>query len=339
MFQVFGDKEVLDAYDEAKRHQRDTEVELQRFEAELESSKTNLEGLRLRAANYHQWENLNKERRDLQEEILPTLQYHEMRDKAALESKALHDAKKSLLEQDMQLSDKRGDLAQRANALSAAQQHETTLETEKSALETRLSELNGKLKPQENLLEQKARLQKLAADAGADIADVAAALEQKEADYLRLRQTRDTLTTRVAADRTAIAALESKAALPEPDNVRAMRRALREAGIAHLMLPDIIEVADPRWQGAVEGVLRSYAFVVLLEKGRDAAAAYRLGEKERYGHFIVPECVTAPSTKDQSLLSVVRFSAPAPSWLIDQLARITRVDSAGDGTRPAATTQ
>ncbi|UUZ56428.1 hypothetical protein LP419_15225 [Massilia sp. H-1] len=29
VFQVFGDKEVLDAYDEAKRHQRDTETELE----------------------------------------------------------------------------------------------------------------------------------------------------------------------------------------------------------------------------------------------------------------------------------------------------------------------
>jgi hypothetical protein len=36
VFQVFGDKEVLDAYDDAKRHQHDTEVELQRFETELE---------------------------------------------------------------------------------------------------------------------------------------------------------------------------------------------------------------------------------------------------------------------------------------------------------------
>ena len=41
------DKEVLDAYDEAKRHQRDTETELKRFETELEASRTNLEGLRL----------------------------------------------------------------------------------------------------------------------------------------------------------------------------------------------------------------------------------------------------------------------------------------------------
>jgi chromosome segregation ATPase len=328
VFQVFGDKEVLDAYDEAKRHQRDTETELQRFETELESSKANLEGLRLRVANYHQWEGLNKERRDLQEEILPTLQYHAIREKAALTSQALRDAKKSLALHDIQLSNKRDELATSVHALTTAQQQEAAFESEKSTLETRLNDINKKLKPQESLLEQKTRLQKLAADAGADIADVASELEQKEAEYLRQRQARDALSARIATDKAAIDALESKAALPDPENVRSMRRALREAGIDHVMLPDIVEVTDARWQGAVEGVLRSYTSVVLLEKARDAGAAYRMAEKERYGHFIVPERIAAPTVKDQSLLSVVRFTAPAPSWLIDQLARLTRSKTA-----------
>ncbi|KIF82367.1 AAA family ATPase [Noviherbaspirillum autotrophicum] len=333
VFQVFGDKEVLDAYDEAKRHQHDTEIELQRFETELEAAQTNLERLRLRAANFHQWEGLNKEQRDLQEEILPTLQYHEVREKAGATSHMLRESKASLAQQDVQLSDKRAELAERANALSAAHQQETALEEEKSILEKRLGELNGKLKPLESLLEQKARLQKLAADEGADIADVAAQLEQKEAEYIRLRQARDELTARIAGERAAIAALEGKSALPDPEHVRSMRRALADAKIEHAMLPDIVEVTDARWQGAVEGVLRGYTSVVLLESARDASAAYRIGEKERYGHFIVSDRVRAPEVKDQSLLSVVRFTAPAPSWLIDQLARITRVDSVDAGMK------
>jgi chromosome segregation ATPase len=333
VFQVFGDKEVLDAYDEAKRHQRDTETELQRFEAELESSKTNLEGLRLRVAHYHQWEGLNKERGDLQEEIHPTLEYHETREQAARLGKTLRDARKSLRLQEAHLSDKRAELALRANALSTAQQNEAGLETEKSTLEARLQEVNSKLKPKESLLEQKLRLQKLASEASADIGEVTIALQESEAALARQRQIRDSLSGRLNVDKEAIAALQGKAALPEPENVRAMRRAMNDAGLRHVMLPDIVEVSDPRWQAAVEGVLRSYAFVMLLENPRDAAAAYRLGEKERYGHFIVPERVAAPVADDQSLLSVVRFSAPAPAWLIDQLARIKRVDSVEAGMR------
>jgi len=333
VFQVFGDKEVLDAYDEAKRHQRDTESELQRFEAELESSKANLEGLRLRVANFHRWEGLHKERADLQEEILPTLQYHEAREQSARTSKALSEARKTLRQSDSLLADKRADVEQRAQTLTAAQQNEAALEAEKTSLESRLHDVNRKLKPKESLLEQKQRLQKLAADSGADISDVTTQLEEKENDLARLRQQRDNVSGRVAADKQTISALQGKAALPEPENVRVMRRALDDAGISHVLLPDIVEVSDPQWQAAVEGILRGYASVILLDKARDSAAAYRIGEKERYGHFIVSERISAPSVNDQSLLSVVRFSADAPSWLIEQLARIRRVESVDAGMR------
>ncbi|MEG2962879.1 MAG: ATP-binding protein, partial [Janthinobacterium sp.] len=199
VFQVFGDKEVLDAYDEAKRHQRDTEVELKRFETELEASKTNLEGLRLRVANYHQWEGLHKERRNLLEEVLPSLQYHEAREKAAIASRQLRDARKPMAQADQQLTDKRNALAAQAKALSDAQMNETLLEQESIGLQSRLSLINAKLKPLDSLLEQKERLHKLAADSGSDIAEVAAQLEQKEADLLRQRQPRDARSARIAA--------------------------------------------------------------------------------------------------------------------------------------------
>jgi chromosome segregation ATPase len=331
VFQVFGDKEVLDAYDEAKRHQRDTETELKRFETELEASRTNLEGLRLRVANYHQWEDLHKERRNLIEEVLPSLEYHEAREKAAATSRALREARKPMEQADAQLSEKRSALASQAKALTEAQQQETLLEQEATALASRLGQVNAKLKPLDSLLEQKERLQKLAADSGADIAEVARQLEEKEAELARQKQSRDTLSARIAGDQQTISALQGKSAMPEPENVRAMRRALNDAGIAHAMLSDIVEVTDAKWQGAVEGVLGGYASVVLLNKAKDAPKAYRLAETERYRHFIVPECVKAPTSKDDSLLSVVRFSSEAPSWLIDQLARISRVESVEAG--------
>jgi len=333
VFQVFGDKEVLDAYDEAKRHQRDTEEELKRFEAELEGSKTNLEGLRLRVANYHQWETLHKERRNLQEEVLPSLEYHEAREKSANVSRQLREARKPLAQADQLLADKRGEVAKQAKALQDAQQQETLLEQEQTALTSRLNHINGKLKPLESLAEQKSRLQKLAAESGADVADAAAQLEAKEAELLKLRSQRDAVSNRIAQDKATINALSGKTAMPEPDNVRAMRRALNDAGIPHAMLSDIVEVTDPKWQGAVEGVLGGYASVVLLERSSDASSAYRLAEKERYRHFIVPDCVKAHEPKNQSLLSVVKFSGLAPEWLIDQLSRITRVESVEDGAK------
>jgi len=331
VFQVFGDKEVLDAYDEAKRHQRDTETELKRFEAELETSRINLEGLRLRVANFHQWEDLNKEKSALREEVLPSLEYHEAREKAAAMSRHLREQRKPMLQADSQLAEKRQALAAQQRALTESQQQETQLEGEGTALAARLTAINQKLKPLENLLEQKERLQKLSAEAGADMAEVASQLEEKEAELARQRAARESVSAKIAIEMQTISALQGKSAMPEPEAQRQMRRALRDEGIPHAMLSDIVEVTDPKWQGAVEGVLGGYASVVLLERAKDAPAAYRLAEKERYRHFIVPDCVDAPKMKDDSLLSVVNFSAAAPSWLIDQLARIDRVDSVDAG--------
>ncbi|MDO8652031.1 MAG: ATP-binding protein [Undibacterium sp.] len=333
VFQVFGDKEVLDAYDDAKRHQRDTETELQHFETEFEGAKTNLEGLRLRVANYHQWEGLNKEKRDLQEEILPTLQYHEALERAGATSQALRGSKRFLKAQDEALSGRRQQLAQQAQGLSEAQQAEAGFEAEEATLREKLQQINSKLKPQESLLEQKARLQKLAAEADADVANVADDLEKKEAELSRHKQERDTLSSRIATEMETISALQGKSALADPENVRLMRRALNDAGISHSMLPEIVEVIDPKWQGAVEGVLRGYTAIILLDKASDASAAYRIGEKQRYSHFIVPDRVNAPSVKDGSLLSVVNFSAKAPGWLIDQLQHIDTVDTIDKGMK------
>ncbi|WP_288377947.1 ATP-binding protein [uncultured Massilia sp.] len=336
VFQVFGDKEVLDAYDEAKRHQRDTETELKRFEAELETSRINLEGLRLRVANYHQWEDLHQEKKELQEEALPALEYIEARAKAATISLNLKEARKPLLAADSILAEKRQQLAAQQRALTEAQKLETQLEQEATELAGRLTQVNQKLKPLESLAEQKERLQKLSADAGADLAEVANLLNEKEAELAKNKQQRDNVSAKIAAEMATISALQGKSAMPEPEAQRQMRRALRDEGIAHAMLSDIVEVTDPKWQGAVEGVLGGYASVVLLEKAKDAPAAYRLAEKERYRHFIVPDCVEAPVVKDASLLSVVRFSGKAPGWLIDQLERIERVDSVDAGFKADA---
>jgi len=331
VFQVFGDKEVLDAYDEAKRHQRDTETELQRFEAELDASRTSLEGLRLRVANYQRWEHLQREQGSLQQEILPTLQYHETREKAGQTSAGLQGAKAPIAAQMRQLVGQRTALAAQAGALSQAHSSELALEQESQLLAGRLALLNGKLKPLEGVTEQCARLQKMAFDAGSDIAAAISCLAQQEAALADQKQQRERLAGRITADQATIAALQGKTTMPEPDHVRAMRRALENAGIAHAMLSDIVEVLDPRWQAAIEGVLGGYASVVLLAKAKDATLAHRLAEQQRYRHFIVAEQVAAPVVEDNSLLAVLRFSAPVPSWLIEQLARIARVESVAAG--------
>ena len=77
----------------------------------------------------------------------------------------------------------------------------------------------------------------------------------------------------------------------DPQDVAAFRQALNEAGIAHDLLADVVEIADPSWQAAVEAVLAPSAHIVLLSKDKDTEQAMALGEKLRYRHFIVPDCL------------------------------------------------
>ena len=334
VFQVFGDKEVLDAYDDAKRHQQNTEIELQQFETELDVAKAHLEGLRLRVANYHQWENRQREKRDLQEQVLPSLHYLETRQQYQAISQSLRNAKLNLRTQDQQLSTQRTALAERAQLFTASLKQEGTLEQEEKTLQQRLAEINQQLKPQENLLDQKRRLEKLAAQSGADIAETTRLLAEQEVLLSQHRQRRTELSQKIAEQQATITALQSKTGVPDPENVRNMRRAMADANLSHVMLADVVEVLDPRWQAAVEGVLKSFSYVMLLDRPADAPAAFKLAEQLRFGHFIVPQRVTAPKVNhklDGSLYGVVQFSAPVPSWLIDQLQRIVRVDSIAEG--------
>ena len=332
VFQVFGDKEVLDAYDEAKRHQRDTEVELKRFETELEASKTNLEGLRLRVANYHQWEGLHRERRNLLEEVLPSLQYHEAREKAATVSRQLRDARKPMAlerpatERQAQCAGGAGESpvrrADERNPAGAgvdwpaeppwADQRETETARQPAGTEGAPAKAGG------GLGQRYRRRCRPAGTAGSGLAAAAPAARRAVGAHCR----------RAGDDRRAAGqdghAGAGQCARHAP---RAARRGYRPRHAVRYRRSDGQPLAGRRRRRTWAAMRRWCCST----RPRMAAAAYRLAEKERYRHFIVPELVTAPSAKDDSLLAVVKFSAPVPSWLIEQLSRIARVDSVEAG--------
>ena len=73
-----------------------------------------------------------------------------------------------------------------------------------------------------------------------------------------------------------------------------------------------MEVTDPAWQAALEAILRPYRHLILLERESDRHAAWALGERERFRHFIVAERESAPPPRPMSLAEVVEFGAPVP---------------------------
>ena len=66
---------------------------------------------------------------------------------------------------------------------------------------------------------------------------------------------------------------------PPPPDVTGFTRVLKEAGIAHHLLADVIEIIDEKWRAAAEGVLRGSRWVVVLDKASDEGRAMALAER------------------------------------------------------------
>jgi len=331
VFQVFGDKDVLDRYQEARHHQEHTTRELDAGQNQLEALGNNLEKHEQKVNRYREWLRLNQERVELVSEIRPRLEH------SLLQREADH-AARTLLAQRRDWRAKRAEhtaLQIESEALDAALAR-AQLRKEAAAENERiqnnaLNEINRELGGWEVIVKQQQRLQEQAQAAGGQVADAneIERLESQRADLLvriaglQQRQGQlDEMLENLAAGRRA-----------DPHDVAAFRQALSAADIAHHLLTDVVEIVDASWQPAVEAALAPFAHIVLLQHARDAERAMALGEKQRYRNFIVPDCVSAGLPPQGSLLEVVRFSSAVPEWLLRTLERTRRVEDVAAGSK------
>ncbi|MDB6105649.1 MAG: hypothetical protein JWO52_5648 [Gammaproteobacteria bacterium] len=332
VFNVFGDQEVLDNYQSARKDQAEVERELR----DLETQMANL-GIQLRQAegdvnSYHEYQALIKELADLQGLWLPRIQLAELVDSAEGGRKQLIGAKRELQTLEQRASALVRGIDENAALERAAEASVASHLADRQAAENHFLEVRGAFAPVEALLKEEERLQRMAREQAADFDPVAAAAERDALTRRRyqLEQEAELLDRDIKSNTGRLAALESGSA-PEDDEVREFRAALRETGIGHRMLAEILEITDTQWQGAVEAVLRGVRHIVLLEKSGDRARAWQLGERERYPHFVVPDRELAPRPTPGSLAECVRFSSCPPAWLARLLNSIQRVPSATQG--------
>ena len=119
----------------------------------------------------------------------------------------------------------------------------------------------------------------------------------------------------------------------DPADVAAFRHALSSAGIAHDLLTDLVEIADPSWQAAVEAVLAPLRTSCCWPETRMPKRRWRWAKNCATA---ISSCRSAaqPGLAPQgSLLEVVRFSQPVPEWLMRLLERIRRVEDASAGAK------
>jgi chromosome segregation protein len=331
VFQVFGDKDVLDNYQRARDEQVATEQELGALTRQEEALGARAETMKVRANRYLEWRQLDQSIERIRDQALPVLAHLECqsalnglwqdyRKQQGLRSLARREHGDSL--------DMVGKLKQAESAASAAL---AATDVARAGLQEQFMAAKGEAAAVVGQLKERDRLQTLAnMEYGADSQVLAQKLVALRGDGELLRDALRAKKLQRAEWSQHVEALEAGRGRA-PEDVRQFRAALEEEGIGHTMLSEIIEVLDADWQGGVEALLRSYRHVVLLDNPDDRRRAWSLAERHRYRHFLVPEREAAPRARAGSLMEVVRFSAPAPDWLYRQLNSVTRVENAAAG--------
>lgn len=331
VFDVFGDKAVLEDYQRARNEQIEGEKELVALNQQLSMLGISLQEAEARVRSYQERQGLEGERVRLVADVLPASELAEL-------SASIRGARGPLQTQRKrwnELLKRDGDLQQQLVDLD---HNEARYRDQQRSLETREQDsqrslIKARTAHDENavLIKQEARLRALAEQQGQS--DLSALAEQAQA----WRQQSQSLALNEQQLRESIGQLQAQTAAWRsgrrfvPEFESRFRAALDEAGIGHQMLSEIVEVVEPQWQPALEALLAGYRHVVLLNDARDRQRAWQLGETLRYKHFVVADRGPRPSPTPGSMLEVVRFTADPPQWLVQQLDRVQRVESVEAG--------
>ncbi|MBB3194147.1 ATP-binding protein [Roseateles terrae] len=333
VFEVFGDQEVLDRYELARNHQQQLLKEVEQAAHELSHAQAQLSDLSNRVNSYQQYQLRLKERERLATEVVPVLQWSEQRQRTAQQLRELHRQRLFARSDARGMSEKRAHLMSLFQAQEAARNRLSELETQRKEARQAFEAARDGERPMEQLVKREEDLKALAA-VETDGAALTTRLEELGTRQHQLRESFTRHNDQLRKAQAAMDELTGQRLPPPPQEVTRFRKALDEAGIAHHVLADCIDISDDQWRAAAEGFLRPSRWVVVLAHSSDESQAYRLASRERYRHYVVADGEQAPaiSPKD-SLLSVLKFNAKAPGWLLRQLASIRCVADTDQGAR------
>lgn len=333
VFSVFGDQEVLDNYQQAKNEQYEIGRELEKLEDELAHLGVRLREAELGVNSFLEWQRLTNDIQKLSIEIVPRVDLAYLVERIITNSSHLRRKRQEVLSLRREFAQLKSRLEHLATEGSAALTGERELARERQAAQELFISYRDTVRDAERILEEKGRLEEQCRRQQEGIDAPALAAEQREQSERLAAGNHDLKEVRrqVRELKADLAALKAGEKL-EPGFVREFRNQLGEADIGYRLLTDIVEVTDPAWQKALEGVMNSYAHIVLLTDPAQRQRAWELGERYRYRNFVVAERGTPAAATVGSLREVVHFTETPPDWLVDHLNQIRRVETVAEGS-------
>ncbi|MDE2401760.1 MAG: AAA family ATPase [Burkholderiales bacterium] len=333
VFDVFGDQEVLDRYEEARNHQRQLGQEVDAAERELAHGKAQRAELEARVNLYQQYQFKLRERETLATEVTPVLSWFEERQHLTTKLREVHRQRQHHAQEARHRAELKAELLALLDEQAQAATQVELLDEEREAAKRTLDAAREAERPLEALVKHAKELEALAAIEG-DAVQLGERVGQLEAQKQALAADWQRLSDQRQDAERALSNLKGQQHAPPPPDVQRFKRSLTEAGIAHHVMADVIEITDERWRAAAEGVLRGARWVIVLQRADDESHALALAERERYRHYVVADAeLAAAQAPANSLLAVLRFNALAPSWLLRQLSHIQCVDSTEQGVK------
>lgn len=332
VFEVFGDQEVLDRYEQARSHQQQLGKEVEQAAAELAHTQAQLSDLANRVNSHRQYQLKIQERERLATEVLPVLRWSEARERITRDARELHRQRLFASGDVKALSDKRAVLHSLFTAQEAAKERLKALDGERREARAAFDSAREAERPAEALVKREDELKALA-DVEADAAALTAKMQELATERDRLRADYTRASDKASRSQAQLGELSGKRLPPPPPEVAPMKRALDDAGIAHYLVADSIDIADETWRAAAEGLLRPSRWVVVLKHRSDESRAFDIAAKQRYRHYVVADTSPVTQAPAGSLLAALNVSAPLPSWMARQLAGIRCVASTEEGAQ------
>jgi len=332
VFEVFGDQEVLDRYEQARSHQQQLGKEVEQAAGELAHTQAQLSDLANRVNSHRQYQLKIQERERLATEVLPVLRWSEARERITRDARELHRQRLFASGDVKALSEKRAALHGLFSAQEAAKARMQALDGERREARAAFDAAREAERPAETLVKREEELKALA-DVEADAAALTAKMQELAAERERLRADYTRASDKAARAQAQLGELSGKRLPPPPPEVAPMKRALDDAGIAHYLVADSIDIADETWRAAAEGLLRPSRWVVVLKHRSDEGRAFDIAAKQRYRHYVVADTQAVGQAPAGSLLAALNVSAPLPTWLVRQLGGIRCVTSTEEGAK------
>jgi chromosome segregation ATPase len=333
VWDTFGDQSVLDQYQRAKQEYDEARRELEEAQRIVDNQAAAVGRLEQEVSSYREWEQRKRRLYDWKTLLLPVMELAELVDKWRDARQLRSKARAKVRENDDRVAALEGEQVR----LTALIEQKTTAgsraEAAYQAAQREFTEARAAHAKVQGLLDRRAQLERLAAAqrGGVDSAALARELAEVRAGAARKDLEGGTLNARASQLRSRIAALQS-GQRPRWPQVDEMSATLREHGITHAVLGEVLEVTDTRWQPAVEGLLGGDRGMILILDDTRHVEAMRLAQGRRFRHWLNWELESVRESHRDTALAKVRANGRVPQWIVRYLAGIHCVETveAGD---------